>query len=202
MIRHTQSAIPGKLLLSRAYVHFTDWLQYYYLCYILSKCLLKLRGFLISFSAANTCEAKNTYLSLLVNLLVNDIKENLAYQATVAEIIHSKNGLSNVAPRKHVSNSQARSWKWSVLAWEIVWFGTENRHRVVLLSSDQITLGSSELKTFATTGYSPGFYPNMSFCTLFMKGCRVSSNIFSFSSSFVFSNKLLLCNNLSILPVP
>jgi hypothetical protein len=44
---------------------------------------LKLRGFLISFSAANPCEAKNTYLSLLVNLLVNDIKENLACQATV-----------------------------------------------------------------------------------------------------------------------
>jgi len=32
---------------------------------------------------------------------------------------------------------------------------------VVLLSSDQITLGSSELKAFATTGY-----PDMSFCTL------------------------------------
>ncbi len=37
---------------------------------------------------------------------------------------------------------------------------------MVLLSSDQITLGSSELKAFATTGYSPGFNPDMSFCTL------------------------------------
>jgi len=34
------------------------------------------------------------------------------------------------------------------------------------LSSDQITLGSSELKAFTTTGYSPGFYPDMSFFTL------------------------------------
>ncbi|GAG13623.1 unnamed protein product [marine sediment metagenome] len=34
------------------------------------------------------------------------------------------------------------------------------------MSSDQITLGSSELKAFATTGYSPGFYPDISFCTL------------------------------------
>jgi len=34
---------------------------------------------------------------------------------------------------------------------------------VVLLSSDQITLGSSELKAFATTGCSPGFYPDMVF---------------------------------------
>jgi hypothetical protein len=34
------------------------------------------------------------------------------------------------------------------------------------LSSDQITLGSSELKAFTTTGYSPGFYPDMSFYTL------------------------------------
>ena len=34
------------------------------------------------------------------------------------------------------------------------------------MSSDQITLGSSELKVFTTSGYSPGFYPDMSFCTL------------------------------------
>jgi hypothetical protein len=37
-----------------------------------------------------------------------------------ALITELQSGLSNVAPRKHGSNSQARSWEWFVLAGEIV----------------------------------------------------------------------------------
>ena len=44
---------------------------------------LKLRGFLISFSAANLCEAKNRYLLLRLGLLTNDIEENLVCPAVV-----------------------------------------------------------------------------------------------------------------------
>ena len=43
---------------------------------------LKLRGFLLSFSTANPCEAKNRYLLLQSDLLTNGIKENQVYPAT------------------------------------------------------------------------------------------------------------------------
>ncbi len=38
--------------------------------------------------------------------------------------------------------------------------------------------------------------------TLFMKGCLPSSNMFGLFSSFVFSNNLWPCNELSMLAVP
>jgi len=44
---------------------------------------LKLRGFLLSFSATNPCEAKSRYLLLQSGLLTNGIKESQAYQVTV-----------------------------------------------------------------------------------------------------------------------
>jgi hypothetical protein len=43
---------------------------------------LKLRGFLLSFSATNPCEAKSRYLLLQSGLLTNGIKESLDYPAT------------------------------------------------------------------------------------------------------------------------
>ncbi len=45
--------------------------------------ILKLRGFLLSFSATNPCEAKSRYLLLQSGLLTNGIKESQAYQITV-----------------------------------------------------------------------------------------------------------------------
>ena len=44
---------------------------------------LKLRGFTISFSAANPCEARNKYLLLPSGLLTNGTKENSDYPVAV-----------------------------------------------------------------------------------------------------------------------
>jgi hypothetical protein len=44
---------------------------------------LKLRGFLVSFSATNPCEARNRYLLLQSGLLINGIKESQVCQVTV-----------------------------------------------------------------------------------------------------------------------
>jgi len=45
--------------------------------------ILKLRGFLVSFSAANPCEAKNRYLLLPSGLLTNGTEENPDYPVAV-----------------------------------------------------------------------------------------------------------------------
>ena len=50
---------------------------------IIVESILKLRGFSISFSAVNPCEAKNRYLLLQSGLLTNGIKGSQAYPVTV-----------------------------------------------------------------------------------------------------------------------
>ena len=52
-------------------------------CDVVKQGKLKLRGFLVSFSAANPCEAKNRYLLLQSGLPTNGIRENQDCPVTV-----------------------------------------------------------------------------------------------------------------------